>query len=97
VPILESKVEQKASKYAESIGYLSLKINIVGQRGWPDHLFINPYGHHLWIEFKKLGEKPSKIQHYRLKQLIVCGVAAYWTDNYERAKELLDGHSMDTP
>ena len=60
-------------------------------------MFINPHGNHLWIEFKKLGEKPSKIQYYRLKQLTERGVEAYWTDNYERAKEILDEHRLDTP
>jgi hypothetical protein len=95
--ILEKDIEQKASKYAESIGYISLKINVIGQRGWPDHLFINPYGHHLWIEFKKLGKKLSKIQKYRIKQLNEQGASAYWTDNYEAAIRVLNEHSMDTP
>lgn len=67
----------------------------VGQRGWPDHVFINVYGHHLYIEFKKLGEKPSKLQNHRLGQLRERGVEAHWTDNYEQARDLLDAN-VDT-
>lgn len=90
MPVLESAIERKASDYAFSIGYISLKINIVGQRGWPDHLFINPYGGHVWIEFKKLGKKPSKIQEYRLHQLWDHNTEAHYTDNYEDACGILD-------
>jgi len=90
--VLEKDVEGKASKYAESIGYLSLKINVVAQRGWPDHLYINPHGYHVWIEFKKPGEKPSKLQDHRLKQLREQGAEADWTDNYEEACWILDAN-----
>lgn len=95
LPILEGAVEKKASNYAETIGYIAIKVSPVGQRGWPDHVFINVYGHHVYIEFKKLGESPSKLQFHRLKQLQERGVAAYWTDNYEQAKSILDAN-VDT-
>lgn len=68
----------------------------VGQRGWPDHVFINLHGHHVYIEFKKLGEKPSKLQYHRLGQLQERGVEAHWTDNYEQAKDILDA-AMASP
>lgn len=88
--ILEQSVEQPATDYAEKIGYISLKFTPTGQRGWPDHLFINLYGHHVYIEFKKPKKKPSKLQLYRLKQLTQRGVSAYWTDNLSTAKKILD-------
>lgn len=88
--MLESSTEGKSVDYAESIGYISLKVRVTGQRGWPDHLFINPYGHHVWIEFKKKGKKPRKLQAHRLKQLHEQGASAYWTDNYEDAKRILN-------
>jgi len=93
--LLESEIEKKASDYAasdyaEDLGYVSLKINVVGQRGWPDHLFINPHGESLWVEFKKSGERPDKLQRHRLKTLRKQEVEAYWVDNFEDAKQLLD-------
>ncbi len=93
--ILEKDIERKSSDYAESIGYISLKINVVGQRGWPDRLFINPYGNHVWIEFKKLGEKLSKIQEHRLHQLWDKNTEAHYTDNYKDACDILDAALED--
>lgn len=93
--VLEKDVEGKASDYAESIGYISLKVRVTGQRGWPDHVFINPYGHHVWIEFKKDKKKPTKLQDHRLKTLREQGAEAHWTDNYARAKGILDA-AVDT-
>lgn len=96
MPILESSLEGKASKYAEKIGYISLKVTVAAQRGWPDHLYINRHGHHVWIEFKKLGEKPSKLQNHRLKQLTERGVTATWSDDWDTTKDILDAN-VDTP
>lgn len=93
--VLEKDVEKKASDYAESIGYISLKVNIVAQRGWPDHLYINRHGHHVWIEYKKPGETPSKLQNHRLEQLRERGVEATWTDNLAKAGYILDAN-VDT-
>lgn len=93
--VLEKDIEGKASEYAESIGYLPLKINVVGERGWPDHVFINRNGHHVWIEFKKLGKKPSKLQYHRLKQLTEQGADATWADKLAEAKSILDAE-VDT-
>ena len=93
--MLESDIEGKASTYAENIGYISLKVRVTGQRGWPDHLFINRHGYHLWIEFKKPGEKPSKLQEHRIKQLGDQGADACWTDNFAEAKRILDAE-VDT-
>jgi hypothetical protein len=95
VSVLESSTEGNASTYAESIGYISLKVRVTGQRGWPDHVFINPYGYHVWIEFKKDKKKPTKLQDHRLKTLTEQGTEAHWTDNLTRAKEILDA-AVDT-
>ncbi len=94
--VLEKDIEGKASEYAESIGYISLKVRVTGQRGWPDHVFINPHGYHVWIEFKKLKKKPTKLQNHRLKQLWDNNVEAWWTDDYTRAKDILDAAVAST-
>lgn len=93
--VLEKDIEGKASDYAESIGYISLKVRVTGQRGWPDHVFINRNGYHVWIEFKKPGEKPSKLQYHRLWQLIEQGADASWTSKLAEAKRILDAE-VDT-
>jgi hypothetical protein len=58
---LESTVEVKTTEYAQNKGCLVIKLNILGRRGWPDRLFIYK-GQVLFIEFKRQGEQPRKLQ-----------------------------------
>lgn len=61
--VLERTTETKVSEYAEAKGCLALKLNVMGRRGWPDRLYIYK-GQVLFIEFKRLGEQPRKLQEY---------------------------------
>ena len=37
---LEAKLEKECCKYAEQQGWLHYKMNVIGQRGWPDRVFL---------------------------------------------------------
>lgn len=87
--MLETDVENAAVTWAEARGWLTLKMTPTAQKGWPDRLFVWTCGIHVWIEFKKPGETPRKLQAYRIKQLRKRAVGAHWTDNLEEAKKLL--------
>lgn len=87
--MLEVDVENAAVTWAEARGWLSLKMTPTAQKGWPDRLFVSTCGIHVWIEFKKPGKTPRKLQAYRIKQLRKRAVNAYWTDNLEGAQEIL--------
>lgn len=97
LPILESKLEKDIVDYAETIRYLTFKVSPVSNRGWPDRVFINPSGHHIYMELKKQGKKARKLQAYRMEQLVERNVDVYEVDNLELAKELLDEHLLDAP
>lgn len=89
--ILESSVEHQAVVYSLQLGWpISFKLSPVKSNGFPDRIFINKHGFHLYIEFKKPGETPGKLQLYRINELRACKVAAYWTNQVRQAKELLD-------
>lgn len=62
--LLESVIETKVVQYAEEKGCIHLKLNVFGRRGWPDRIFIYPGPRVMFIEFKRLGEKPRKLQEY---------------------------------
>jgi len=96
MPLLESKLEKKSVKYAEDIGYLTFKVSPLGQRGWPDRVFINMYGFHLYIEIKASKKKLRNLQIHRIQQLRDRGVSAYWADNFRKIKSILDDN-VDTP
>lgn len=89
--MLEKKIEKKVCDYAQKKGLLTPKITVVGERGWPDRLFIDPDGWHVWVEFKAPGKQPRPIQLYRQEQLALRNTVVAVIDNEELGKELVDG------
>lgn len=88
--MLESNIEQNAVEYAEKLGYLTFKVSPVSQKGWPDRVFINKNGWHVYIETKKPGKKLRKLQLHRIQQLKERGVEAYWADSLHQIETILD-------
>ena len=86
---LEVDIEQAAADWACARGWESIKFTPRGSRGWPDRIFISISGVHVWIEFKKNGKEPRKVQLYRIKQLRKRAVNAFWIDNLEEAQTTL--------
>lgn len=77
---LEVQIEDKVMKWAKREGFLTPKVKFV-ESGYPDRLFISPFGHTIFIEFKKPGEFPTPIQLHRIEQLTKRGVPALWVDS----------------
>lgn len=69
MPILEKDIEKAIVKKAKAMGCLALKINGLGQRSWPDRLFIRPDGHVIWIEVKRPGGVLSEGQKAMIDDL----------------------------
>ena len=59
---LESSVEGPCVKEAVVRGCLTYKLSSLGRRGKDDRLFITPNGCCWFVEFKRPGEKPRKLQ-----------------------------------
>ena len=85
----ESNIEGKVVRYANSRGVLSLKLNVVGNRGWPDRLFIFN-NRVMFIEFKtptgRLSEMQKHIHRLLEKQNIIVAVCS----SVEVARSMLD-------
>jgi hypothetical protein len=64
----EESIEQRfcinLTKWSREHGILvtALKLNLTGRRGWPDRLIMWEGGNLLFIEFKRPGEEPRKLQ-----------------------------------
>ena len=85
--MLESRIESKTTDYAKSLGMLTLKLNVKGQVGWPDHLYV--WKGHVWfIEFKQYKVKPTPAQLYIHEELRKRGAVVRVVDN------LIDGRSI---
>lgn len=87
--LLESRIEQKASEYAKSLGMLTLKLNVKGASGWPDRIYIWN-GHTWYIEFKAPGMRPRPLQDHIHKQLRDHHIVVYVVDNLIDARSILN-------
>jgi len=70
--MLEKQIEAKVVKWARANGFLALKLNGLGQRSWPDRMFISMSGAVVFIEFKTLIGRLSDGQHETITQLERC-------------------------
>jgi hypothetical protein len=78
--VLELQIENRSVALAVQAGIASVKLNLAGNRGWPDRLFLYR-GHTYFMEFKRPGEVPTDIQNFRLRWLLDNGYDAGWTDS----------------
>lgn len=90
--ILEKDIEDVVVQWAKKNGFLAPKVKFV-EAGWPDRLFLG-HGASIFIEFKRPGERPDKLQEFRIGQLIDHGIPAYWCDNSAEGIEILQA-AMD--
>ena len=91
---LEDKEEQDVVDWAEKHGWIAVKVNILGNVGYPDRIFIGPHGRTVWIEMKKRGQKPRKMQYYRMYTLAEREHTVGWFDNAEEAINFLVAASL---
>ena len=67
--MLEKEIEKKIVNYAKSKNFLAYKFTSPSNRSVPDRLFISPTGNIFFIEFKRKGKIPTKLQESTFKIL----------------------------
>lgn len=81
---LEKATEDKSRLYAlENYHVKSIKLNLMGNRSWPDRIFLLHHAPAWWVEFKRIGEKPTPIQQYTNEYLRSIGYDASIIYTYE--------------
>lgn len=85
---LESTVEQRAREKVEASGGLLLKLTCL--RGIPDRLLVVPGGRVAFLEYKRPGEDPRKLQKYWQRQLKALGFHAETVYTVERTLEIFE-------
>jgi Holliday junction resolvase len=88
--MLEKEIERKLKAYAEKRGCLFLKFTSPGRRGVSDRVVIGRKGHHLWLELKAPGKKPTDQQTRNILRLMDHGADARWTDNLQEGMAWVD-------
>jgi len=85
----EAKIESAVSKYAQKLGWLVYKFQSPNHRGVPDRILLRK-GVTLFIEFKTLTGKASRLQEICHEALIDQGFKVLIIDNIEAGKKALD-------
>lgn len=93
---LERDIERRVRLLVET-RYGGVMLKQTWRRGAPDRLIILPGGKVLFLELKRPGEKPKKIQKHWIAYLNDLGVPATWADSYREAAAVIEKlHSNTT-
>lgn len=86
--ILEKDVEKKLVEEVTKRGGIAIKL--VKIIGIPDRLILAPLGVCVFVELKKPGEKPRKIQEHWRKKIESLGFDVYVIDSFEKIQKLIE-------
>ena len=86
----EKEIERRLKTSVEGKGGLCLKFVSPGWAGAPDRLCLLPGGKIFFIELKRPGERPRKIQLKRHEELRKLGFSVYVIDGKEYVLDLID-------
>lgn len=85
----ESTIEKRVTDYAKEMGWQSFKFVSPNQKGVPDRIYIRDKVV-MFIEFKALGKKPTKLQDLVISKITNEGVPVYIIDNVDDGIMLID-------
>ena len=82
---LEKNLERRIKRWLRQRKIRFVKMNLQGNRSYPDLLIFIPGGTPLLLELKRAGETPSKLQQKTLTALGNLGYNVSWSDNFDEA------------
>jgi len=83
--MLESRIEYTFVNRVKLLGCEVIKLNLIGNSGWPDRLVIMDKGLVAFVELKKSGEEPRPLQNQRISLLKKLGHHVEWFDDAKDA------------
>lgn len=89
-PLLEKEIEKKICDYAKSKQCLVFKFTSPNNRAVPDRIIVAPNGLVGFLEIKRPGNTPTKLQALMLASLKQMGAHADWCDTVEAGKVFID-------
>ena len=81
--MLEKDIERYLVQRVKKLGGVCFKWVSPGHAGVPDRIVLLPEGRIVFLELKRPGCKPSKLQLHVLTQLERMGCQAGWADSQE--------------
>ena len=90
--LLENEIENAVVDHAKDLGIEVTKMNLLGNRNWPDRVFWIEGGRPFLIEFKFPGEPLRKGQRAKIKKLRRLGYDVEVCDDADVGKRLIADH-----
>jgi len=87
---LEKVIEQATVKYAQSKGALVYKFTSPNRRSVPDRIFIPKNKPAFFIEFKRLGQKPTAAQEIEISKIRSQGTYVGVVDSIEAGRRVIE-------
>lgn len=91
---LEKDIEAKVVQHAKSLGCIVYKFTSPSCRSVPDRLFITKKGEVFFIEFKRLGQKPTPSQEVEIERILKMGITVYVIDSVKAGRAVVDYELM---
>ena len=85
----EHAIEAYLQKQCEKQNILCKKFESPSTRGYPDRILIH-HGTVVFVELKRPGEKPRKLQMYRIEELISHGANVEVADTRQKVDNILN-------
>ncbi len=93
----ESELERRFRRIVERMGGRAYKFVSPGNAGMPDRIVVLPGGRIGFIELKRPGETPGKLQRFRQEELSGLGCYTAVVDSAESAEAAIDELKKQTP
>lgn len=77
-----------------NVFYRKLRGSVCQQSGMPDTVLIDR-GRTIWVEVKKAGGKPTRIQEIEIQKIRAAGGEAYCVDSVEALITILERRTDD--
>lgn len=87
--LLEKELESNCTKKAKSLNIITYKFVSPAQRGVPDRIFIFPTGVVVFVEFKREGLLPTKLQQAHIDLIRAAGANVEVCDSPGKFDEIL--------
>jgi len=94
---LEKVIERKVCDYAKKKNIAVYKFTSPNRVSVPDRMFICENGNIFFIEFKRLGNKPTIKQAREIQRLAERNVSVFVIDNIDDGVKLIDGFLKINP
>lgn len=93
--MLERDIERSIVIYSKMYDYITYKFTSPSNRSVPDRIFISPEGVVLFVEFKRAGKTPTKLQAHTINKLTNSNCNVFVIDNINDGKTLIEKYASE--